>query len=139
MEIKITNKEVVQNQIQVLVEFFENGEFLFNKTYLVKNKTGLDNAITHEKRYKAQIEAEFDNITVGDWTEPVHVPYDDRLTPEDKKAREVAQAEMELEEAYQAAVRNKQVAELAQTDPEVAAKLAALNALKAPKNPAIKV
>lgn len=114
-----------------MVAVFTNGTVDKRVSTIIEDKEQMERTLrVAEDRFNKRT-AELASINIDTYAlppAPVEEPV--VLTPEEIKANEIAQAETELEEEYQRAKRDKEITELAQTNPALAGKLSALEAVK---------
>ncbi len=134
-KIKITNKNNHGDKITATAIVMDGKEELFTYQLSVRSKGEMDNTCRNILALADQVEADFQEIEEGDWEAPAQPTPQPQPEPseEEKELHAIAAAEQELAEAYEKAKREKEIKELAATNPELDAKLKAVAALKAKK------
>jgi hypothetical protein len=133
--IEIQKREVVDDRILVTVAVKEGSKELFGRTLAVRSERELNGTLANLLNERTNVEVEAEKIVVGKWTPPTPQTIEERTPPtaEELKAQEISAKEQELQEEIERAKREREVAELAQSDAGVQSKLAELEVLRGKK------
>ena len=134
---KVGPTDTRQNEgigIKFIAEF-QNGTAIESMGTVVEGREQMEATLRSIEKRLDKRDADLAAIDIATYTLPAE-PVEEVApapTPEQVKEAEIVQAEQELVQEVERAKREKEVAELAQSDVTVAEKLAALEALRAKK------
>lgn len=133
--ISIRNKNIHGDKFSVTVDVEDGGREVLSKVVEARSKNELDNTLANILTLAEQVESDFTLVEEGVWTPPVEPAPEPTPDPtaEELKQQQISALEMELEQEYERAKKDKEMAELAKTDTKLAEKIAEVETLKTKK------
>ncbi len=116
----------------VVARVMDKDKEIASRRLTARSLAELENTTQNYLQVVTQAQADFEAVTEGEWAPPTPEPVPEPVPPteEELKAQDISAKEMELEQEIERAKREREAAELAQSDTGVADKLAELEALR---------
>jgi hypothetical protein len=136
MKLLIQSKQQVEDKIRVTVAVMNGNTEVFGRNFEGRTAEEINRSLANFQAILDMLPAELAKIEEGEFTPPTPVPTPDPVEPtvEELKAQAIAQAEMELDAEIERAKKERERAQLALEDTQVAEKLTALDVLKTSKD-----